>query len=154
MIRKYCHTTILNLLAGCLACYGSVSADFLDELRDPEGGWPDASQYLLDRQYSFLPEPIIWGEAVGVLETELRWDFNPRISALVFAGVGRAASAFSDLGSAATEPAQGLGLRYLIARKLGLRGGFDVALGREDTVFYITVGQNWSYKRGDSFHHS
>jgi hypothetical protein len=37
----------------------------------------------------------------------------------------------------------GGGMRYLIARRLGLQAGFDVARGPEDTVFYLTVGSAW-----------
>ena len=37
----------------------------------------------------------------------------------------------------------GGGVRYLIARRLGLQAGIDVAKGPEDTVFYLTVGSAW-----------
>ena len=33
--------------------------------------------------------------------------------------------------------------RYLIARKLGLGAGIDIARGPEDTVGYLTIGSNW-----------
>jgi hypothetical protein len=37
----------------------------------------------------------------------------------------------------------GVGGRYLIARRLGMHAGLDVARGPEDTVWYIVVGTNW-----------
>ncbi len=92
-----------------------------------------------------IPANRYQGETVAVVETEWRWDFHPRISAIGFVGAGRAATASSDLGDAPTEEAYGAGLRYLLARKMGLRAGFDIARGPEDTVFYITVGQAWSF---------
>ena len=39
--------------------------------------------------------------------------------------------------------AGGAGFRYLIARKLGLYTGIDVARGPETTAFYIQVGSAW-----------
>ena len=38
---------------------------------------------------------------------------------------------------------QGLGVRYFVARKLGLHAGIDVARGPEDTHYYLTVGYAW-----------
>lgn len=35
-------------------------------------------------------------------------------------------------------------LRYLIARKLGLYAGLDVARGPEDTVVYLQIGSAWN----------
>ena len=40
-------------------------------------------------------------------------------------------------------PAGGGGIRYLLARKLGMQVGVDVARGTEDTAFYIQVGSAW-----------
>ena len=37
----------------------------------------------------------------------------------------------------------GVGIRYLMARMLGMRLGIDVAWGPEDTAVYLTVGHNW-----------
>ncbi|GAB5452224.1 MAG: BamA/TamA family outer membrane protein [Halioglobus sp.] len=92
-----------------------------------------------------IPANRYQGETVAVLETELRWDFHPRISVVGFAGAGRAAGSVGDLDSRPTEEAFGFGVRYLLARVMGLRAGFDIARGPEDTVFYLTFGQNWSF---------
>ena len=37
----------------------------------------------------------------------------------------------------------GAGFRYLIARKLGLGVGIDIAVGPEDTVPYLIIGSAW-----------
>jgi hypothetical protein len=39
--------------------------------------------------------------------------------------------------------AGGVGVRYLLARKLGLHVGLDLARGPEDTVVYLQVGSAW-----------
>ena len=47
---------------------------------------------------------------------------------------------FSDAGSAVGK---GVGVRYLVARRLGLYAGIDYAKGPEDDVFYIQMGSAW-----------
>lgn len=42
-----------------------------------------------------------------------------------------------------TEPAIGGGFRYLIARKLGVSIGIDVAHSRDQNAFYVQVGSAW-----------
>ena len=39
--------------------------------------------------------------------------------------------------------AWGVGFRYLIARRLGMYMGADIAKGPEDTAFYIQAGSAW-----------
>jgi len=46
-------------------------------------------------------------------------------------------------GEANTVGAGGAGLRYLIARRLGIHMGVDIARGPEQTAFYIQVGSAW-----------
>jgi hypothetical protein len=84
------------------------------------------------------------GSHTVVGEGELRWQLDPRWSLLGFAGVGKAYGdrvAFADAKSVA---AGGAGIRYLIARKLGLHVGLDVARGPENTVVYLQVGSAWN----------
>jgi hypothetical protein len=90
-----------------------------------------------------IPVMRYQGEAVAVGETEVRWNFHPRISAVGFLGFGRAAEEWSDIDDATTRDTQGLGIRYYFARKLGMFGGVDVAHGPEDTYWYITMGSAW-----------
>ncbi|KDP84514.1 hypothetical protein CF70_018925 [Cupriavidus sp. SK-3] len=42
-----------------------------------------------------------------------------------------------------TEPAIGGGFRYLIARRLGVSTGIDVAHSRDQNAFYVQVGSAW-----------
>jgi hypothetical protein len=90
-----------------------------------------------------IPALRYQGESVIVGETELRWAFHPRISAVGFLGAGRTAHSFSDLNDATTRVTQGVGIRYFAARKLGMHGGIDVAKGPDDTYWYLTFGSAW-----------
>lgn len=82
-------------------------------------------------------------ENAAVLEAELWWMFNPRWSVLGFAGGGRAWGRRVDFGDAESISAGGVGFRYLIARKLGIHAGLDVASGPDGNIFYIQVGSPW-----------
>ena len=90
-----------------------------------------------------IPALRYQGEAMGLVEAEARWAFHPRISLVGFLGAGKAAESFSDLSSATTRAVQGLGIRYFLARKLGMHAGIDVAKGPEDTYWYLTIGGAW-----------
>jgi hypothetical protein len=83
-------------------------------------------------------------ENVVVGELEARWDFTFRWSLVGFGGAGLTADSISDLGDESARWAGGGGFRYLIARRLGLRVGLDVAVGPEDTVLYMGVGSAWN----------
>lgn len=83
------------------------------------------------------------GHYVITVETELRYKIDRRWSVLGFAGGGRAATEFSNLSDADRVHSYGGGFRYLIARKLGLGAGIDIARGPEDTVVYLTIGSAW-----------
>ena len=97
-----------------------------------------------------IPAMRYQGHQVAVFETELRWDITRRWSLVGFGGVGRAARDFSDLSEFFQKRNQaqnawnaGGGFRYLLARRLGLRAGLDIARGPEEWAFYITVGSAW-----------
>lgn len=83
------------------------------------------------------------GEDVLVGESEVRWQFHPRISLVGFAGVGWAANSFGDLNDVPSRVTKGVGIRYFAADKLGMHAGFDVARGPEETAFYLTFGSAW-----------
>ena len=89
-----------------------------------------------------IPAMRYQGEQTIVGETEVRWDFTPRWSAIGFVGAGKAVS---DKGNSEDETviSKGIGFRYLVARRFGMRAGIDVAWGPEDTAFYIQVGSAW-----------
>jgi hypothetical protein len=82
-------------------------------------------------------------QQVTVVETEVRWNMTPRWAVLGFVGAGRAYGQRVEWSDAETAVSRGVGLRYLIARKLGMYAGVDVARGPEDTAFYIQVGGAW-----------
>jgi hypothetical protein len=90
-----------------------------------------------------IPAMRYQGSDVVVGETELRWNFHPRIGLVGFIGSGWAADAFDELDDASSRVTKGVGIRYYAAKKLGLHMGFDVARGPEDTAFYITFGSAW-----------
>ena len=80
---------------------------------------------------------------VGMAEAELRFRFTPRWSVLGFGGAGRAwgrTDAFSD---APWRTTRGVGVRYLLARELGLDVGIDWARGPDDNAYYLAVGSAW-----------
>jgi hypothetical protein len=78
------------------------------------------------------------GDSVLVAETELRWDFVRRWSAVGFAGVGAVDALRDEVAWSA-----GGGVRYLLARAFGLRMGADVARGPEEWAFYVVFGNAW-----------
>lgn len=90
-----------------------------------------------------IPVMRYQGEIVTLAETEWRWDFTPRYSLLVFGGTGKAIPDGSSFKDASWRGAGGGGLRYLVARKLKLRMGVDVARGPEEWAYYIVFGTNW-----------
>jgi hypothetical protein len=79
----------------------------------------------------------------AMLESELRWNFTSRWALVGFAGVGRAFGRFVDFDEAESIYTRGTGIRYLIASKLGLYAGVDVARGPEERAFYIQLGSAW-----------
>lgn len=82
-------------------------------------------------------------QSAAAAEAELRWNVTARWAAIGFLGVGRAwgtTKSFADTDSVTTR---GVGVRYLIARRLGLYMGVDVARGPEKTAIYIQAGSAW-----------
>jgi len=76
-------------------------------------------------------------------EAELRWNITSRWAAVLFGGVGKAYGRRQTWDEARTVGAGGVGFRYLVARKLGMYAGLDVARGHEDSAIYITAGSAW-----------
>ena len=78
-----------------------------------------------------------------VTEGEVRWNLDRRWALVGFAGVGKAYGRRQTWAEAETVWAGGAGFRYLVARKLNLYAGLDVARGPEDGAVYIQVGSAW-----------
>jgi hypothetical protein len=76
-------------------------------------------------------------------EGEARWNVTPRWALVGFGGVGKAYGRRQPWSESETVAAGGVGFRYLVARKLNLYAGIDVARGPEDSAFYITAGSAW-----------
>jgi hypothetical protein len=78
-------------------------------------------------------------------EDEVTYAFASRWSVVGFGGIGYSAPALHDLGSGFTSYAGGAGVRYLLATKLRLRTGVDVAWGTGSTspAIYFQLGSAW-----------
>jgi hypothetical protein len=90
-----------------------------------------------------IPAMRYQGDRVALLEIEARYDLDGRWSLVGFTGAGRAAASSGSIGSAPTRSTIGVGLRYFIARALGMHVGMDVARGPEETAIYIIAGGAW-----------
>lgn len=90
-----------------------------------------------------IPALRYQGDDVFVAGLEARWDVTQRWSLVAFGGSGWTADDIQDFGDDSAKLAGGGGFRYLIARRLGLRVGFDVAVGPEDTVVYMGIGSTF-----------
>jgi len=73
-------------------------------------------------------------DEVALVEAEVRWNVTPRWALVGFAGRGQAAESVS---------AWGIGFRRLMARRLGIYMGLDIAKGPEETAIYIQAGSAW-----------
>jgi hypothetical protein len=82
-------------------------------------------------------------QRAGATEAELRWNLTPRWALVGFAGLGRAWGTGSSFGDADNVKTWGAGFRYLVARRLGLYAGLDIARGPQDTAIYIQAGSAW-----------
>lgn len=72
-------------------------------------------------------------------QAEYRYRINDRWGAVVFAGVG---SVDEDLlGWGETLPSAGFGVRYIVAPKNNVGLLLDVAWGKDDSQFYVGVGE-------------
>jgi hypothetical protein len=90
-----------------------------------------------------IPAVRYQDQDVVVAELELRWNVTPRWALIGFAGTGRAWGKTTEFSDGEVARAVGGGFRYLIARRLGLSMGIDIARGPEDTAFYIQAGSSW-----------
>ncbi|QDY68603.1 hypothetical protein [Qingshengfaniella alkalisoli] len=80
------------------------------------------------------------GERALSTELEIRKQVTPRWAVLGFAGYGET---FGGGDSDSDAKTYGGGVRYRIARKIGLDVGLDYARGPEQDVFYIQFGHAW-----------
>jgi hypothetical protein len=90
---------------------------------------------------SFAEDRWRYRGIVGVPKVNL--DVTPRWIGVAFLGAGRAWGRDASFGDTPTRVAKGVGFRYMIARRLGLSMGLDVARGPEGDYWYISVGNTW-----------
>lgn len=72
-------------------------------------------------------------------QVELRYRVKPRIGLAAFAGIGTVAPKFGQWGK--SLPSVGGGIRWVIAPKNNMSLRFDIARGKDDTEFYVGLGE-------------
>jgi len=82
-------------------------------------------------------------ENVALIEAELRWNVTLRWALIGFLGTGRTWGTSKNFSDADSASAWGVGFRRLVARRLGIYMGIDIAKGPEETAFYIQAGSAW-----------
>ena len=90
-----------------------------------------------------IPAMRYQGSAAATFEVRGGYDVHPRWTVLGFVGGGRAGESISRLADEKTHKAYGVGFRYMIAKKMGMRIGLDVARGPEGTYGYLVMGNAW-----------
>jgi len=90
-----------------------------------------------------VPAARYQDENTGVVEAEARFYLTPRWIVLGFVGAGRAWGRRTSFEDSASVVSKGVGFRYVVARRLGLAMGVDIARGPEKTAFYLQVGNAW-----------
>ncbi|WP_134680879.1 hypothetical protein [Paracoccus ravus] len=84
------------------------------------------------------------GDSAYSTEFELRKQFSTRWGGVLFGGYGESFVDDSRLYDAEGDIwTYGAGVRYRIARKMGLDMGLDLAKGPEEHIFYIQFGHAW-----------
>jgi hypothetical protein len=84
------------------------------------------------------------GKATMLGEGEVRMTVLTKWTAIAFGGVGGAATDWSEISSAKVAGGGGVGFRYLLAKKFGIRSGVDVAVGTGGKpLFYLQNGATW-----------
>jgi len=95
-----------------------------------------------------VPAMKYQGGSVVTMQTELSYNFTSRWEGTLFGGVGKAfsrqvAAPNSSFSDASNIAAGGVGFRYLLAEKFGLKAGIDFATSRDGQSFYIQIGSAW-----------
>jgi len=95
-----------------------------------------------------VPAMRYQGEKITTLQTQLSYNFTDRWQGLAFGGIGKAFGAQilspeQTFSEAENIVSGGIGFRYLLAEKFGLRVGVDLAKSKESEAFYIQVGSAW-----------
>jgi len=106
--------------------------------------WGDVPFYALPYiDLRGIPALRYQGDQAGEGEIDLRVRVYKRWSLVGFVGLGWATGENASESDAGPYTAGGGGIRYLLARKMDMQVGIDVARGPEQTTFYIQVGSAW-----------
>lgn len=90
-----------------------------------------------------VPAARYQDENTAVAEIEGRFYVTPRWIAVAFLGSARAWGRQSSFDDEGTIVSKGMGFRYMLARRMGLSVGIDVARGPEKTAWYLSIGNAW-----------
>ncbi len=93
-----------------------------------------------------VPQARYQGDETYLLETEQRYDFTMRWSAVAFGGLAKAVQEQERFSDADYVYNYGAGFRYLIARKFKIRMGIDVAWSNNDFGYYLVFGTAWGQR--------
>jgi len=106
--------------------------------------WGDVPFYALPYiDLRGIPSLRYQGDQAGEGEVDFRVRVYKRWSLVGFVGLGWATGENASESDPGPYPAGGGGIRYLLARRMGMQVGIDVARGPEQTAFYIQVGGAW-----------
>ena len=72
-------------------------------------------------------------------QAEYRHRFSPRIGAVAFVGVGTVSEKFGEWNK--TLASYGAGFRFVLAQKNDVSMRFDIARGRDETIYYVGIGE-------------
>ncbi|MGV2986060.1 glyceraldehyde-3-phosphate dehydrogenase [Vibrio sp. E150_011] len=116
---------------------GAIKAQYntlsTDERLLPPAAYPDIELRGIGRnRYQ--------GTSTASVETQVTYKITNRWSTSLFGGVGSATDATDELFKDDRHYSYGTGVRYLIARRYGLRVGIDIAKSEEDRAVYFQVG--------------
>lgn len=76
-------------------------------------------------------------------QSEYRFPVAGRFGGVVFAGSGKVAGAFSEMGNEPWLPSYGVGVRWLAAETAKVNLSVDVAKGRDSTGVYVYVKESF-----------
>jgi hypothetical protein len=90
-----------------------------------------------------VPLMRLQDKSTALVETEVRWNLDPRWAVVGFMGAGRAWGTRTSFSEGTGTVTKGAGVRYLLARRLGMYVGVDAARSTQDHGWYIQVGSAW-----------
>lgn len=82
-------------------------------------------------------------QAMIAAQAEYRFPLAGRFGAVAFAGWGKVAPSFDEMGDQLDLPSIGFGVRWLAAEKARVNLSVDVARGRDSTSLYVYVKESF-----------